>query len=363
MWHGPGKINGDVVAIQSAELAGDTFLVAEDTGLLAIDSGDGSVAWRAPVADGLTAATLSADGSLAYALSTAGSLLAFDLSERTPTLAWELPLDEGNDLALAPMPDGGALVSGWSMVFAEKDGKWTLSGQRAMTAISAAGDIVWQRSWPTEITRTGNEDHWVLADGELVLAVAGNEARVWSIDHEGPALWQRETGELQSQFAAIDGQLWGFDNQSVYRLQPETRSVRLAAQLPTAFPGIEAILPLPDGRLLLAHRDRVDRRLLLLDRDGDLVWDRSYANLDAGIPSLLLADGQPLLLTQNTTRAGSLVDLYSIDIDEPRLTHIFSGGGPAASTPARAWSDDAGRVILAIPGGSMVALDIPANLP
>ncbi len=259
-----------------------------------------------------------------------------------------------------PLADGGVLVSAWEIVFHERDGKWELSGQRQMTAVSANGALIWERTRPASLYWQPGDDRWTLAGSELVLAVPGDEARVWSIDREGPAQWTAAAGE---QYTVIGDQIWGFDAATVYRLQPETRSVEVITQLPAASPGIEAILPLPDGHLLLAHRDRSDRRLLLLDGDGALIWDRSYASLSAGTPDLLLAGNRPLLLTQSATRAGTRIDLYTVDIEEPGLTRIFSGGGPASSSPATAWSDNAGRVILAIPDGSVLALDIAAGSP
>ena len=147
---------------------------------------------------------------------------------------------------------------------------------------------------------------------------------IWSIDREGPAQWTVTAGK---QFAVISDQIWGFDPTSVYRLQPQTRDLELVAQLPAGNPGIEAILPLPDGSMILAHRDRADRRLLLLDRDGARVWDRSYDSLGAGIPSLLLAGTQPLLLMTSATRAGHGVDLYTVDTSAASLNRFFSGGG------------------------------------
>ncbi|MCB9153608.1 MAG: hypothetical protein H6649_06080 [Caldilineae bacterium] len=82
---------------------------------------------------------------------------------------------------------------------------------------------------------------------------SGNDSRVWSIDREGPAEWP---AQAISHFTEVDNQLWGFGANTIYRLQPDTRSVVVIAQMPAAVPGIEAILPLPDGRILLAHRAR-----------------------------------------------------------------------------------------------------------
>ena len=349
------RING------AAQAAANGAVTIGDGDVLALDIATGATNWRLPVAETAVAATLSADGSMLFVLDGTGNLLAYDLPDAgaggAPTLLWQLALTVDEDVAVAPLADGGVLVSSWGIVFEERDGKWELLGQRQMAAVSADGETIWERTRPASLYWQPGDDRWVLAGSELILAVPGNDSRVWSIDREGPAEWP---AQAISHFTEVDNQLWGFDANTIYRLQPETRSVVVIAQMPAAVPGIEAILPLPDGRILLAHRARADRRLLLLDSDGALVWDRSFANLSAGLSDLLLADTEPLLLTQNTTRAGTRVDLYAVDVDAASLNHIFSGGGPISASPVSAWSGGNGRLLLAIPDGSIVALDIAA---
>ena len=355
------RLDGALLSVPASAVS-DAVLVTQNNGIQALDVADGTARWRVAVADGVAGAVLSADGSALYVLDQTGMLSALDLPVSAeggqPVTRWQIALDAKEDVALMPLADGGVLVSAWEIVFHELDGKWELSGQRQMTAIAADGDITWERTRPSSLYWQPEDDRWTLAGSELVLAVPGNDARVWSIDREGPAQWTRAAGE---QYTVNGDQIWGFDAGTVYQLQPGTRSVVEVASLPAASPGIEAILPLPDERLLLAYRDRSDRRLLLLDSDGALIWDRSFASLGAATPSLLLAGNQPLLLMQNATRAGTRVDLYTIDVAGESLTRIFSGGGPVASRPATAWSDGTDRVFLAIPDGSILALDIAAG--
>ncbi|MEZ4767934.1 MAG: peptidoglycan DD-metalloendopeptidase family protein [Caldilineales bacterium] len=345
-WSRP--LNGAALADAGAPL------VIDDESVTALEPATGAASWRLPVDEGVAGATRSADGSTLYVLDTAGVLSAYDLPD--PSAArWQLALAVDEDTTLAPLADGGVLVSTWGINFEEREGTWELLGRRQMTAVSAEGEVVWERTRPAPLYWQPRDDHWVLAGSELILAASGSDARVWSIDREGPAEW---TVDVSPRFTVIDDQLWGFDANTIYRLQPDSREVEIVAQLAPAAPGIEAILPLPDGRILLAHRDRADRRLMLLDGSGAQLWDRSYASLAAGSSDLLRSGTQTVMLTQNTSRAGTRVDLYTVDLEDASLRHIFAGGGPVSATPASAWRADDGRLLLAIPGGSLLALDL-----
>lgn len=345
--------------------APEVLLAREQGALLALDAQNGALRWRWPVAEGIAAAQISADQTTAFLVDEMGDLLALELpapdAAGQPTVRWQVDLDIGDAASLAPLADGGVLALERKMVFGEQDGVWSLSNRRRMTAISRTGDVVWERTWPASLDQPSSAEQWTLAGDELVLTSSGENARIWSVDGEGPAAWPLAPS-AGARFAVHNGELWAFDATTVYRLLPETRAVERVAQLDEAGPGIEAILPLADGRLLLAHRDRADRRLILLDAHGGLAWDRSYARLGAGQPSLLLAGGTPFLLFQDTTRAGMRVNLYRLDLAAAGLTQLFAGGGPlSGSQPASVWTTEEGRLMLAIPGGSVVALEADAG--
>ena len=61
-----------------------------------------------------------------------------------------------------------------------------------------------------------------------------------------------------------------YDQEGVYRLNPETHSAELLYALPRAHPELGGVvaLPDPDGGLLVAHAAPYDRRLIALNSDG-----------------------------------------------------------------------------------------------
>ena len=155
--------------------------MAEDDGLVALDATDGARLWRLPLTDGVAAAAPSADGSTLYVIDATGLLHAYDLpapaGSGAPALRWQLALTVDEQVAVTPLADGGALVSSWGIVFEEKDGAWELLGRRQMTAVSADGEIIWERTQPAPLYWQQAADRWLLAGSELVMTVPGADAR------------------------------------------------------------------------------------------------------------------------------------------------------------------------------------------
>ena len=152
--------------------------------------------------------------------------------------------------------------------------------------------------------------------------------------------------------------IWVYDDEGLYRLEPEADSARLIYALPRSFLGLGSIINLADGGALLAHADRFDRRLIRLDAGGVVLWQRSYTGVVPGQVRLLAQDGRVYLLSQDHLLPTNELSVLAVDIDTAELTRLFTGGTRSAQpedTWAFAVADD--RLIINIGGGSMAGLD------
>jgi len=339
----------------------------EDNEFIGLSVLDGSLRWRQPISDTPADAMINADRSLIYIMHESGQLEAFRLldaqngrsstgSQATIVSAWKIELDGVRVPALMPLADGGLVVSTRRMAYSRSAEGSDLSVRRHLFGVSARGRLLWERDVPAPHDWAPANDRWALADDQLILSTSGGDASVWAIDASGPRAWAAGSGGRPG-FTG-DG-LFIYDQEGVYRLNPATRSAELLYALPRAYPDLGDMVVLPEGGLLVAHGDRYDRRLIVLNNDGSLRWQRSYAHVAPGQPRLLTVDRQPFLLLQNDTASATKIAIFAIDVDAPRLTHIASLGGPLTSGPedtvAFAMDDD--RILINLVGGSTVALD------
>jgi murein DD-endopeptidase MepM/ murein hydrolase activator NlpD len=352
----------------------DTFVALEDGDLIAVDVRDGSLRWRHPISERPGDATLNAGRSAVYVINGAGRLEAYRLAEleeagtspgSQPSVrpAWRIDLDVSGAPGLAPLPGGGVAVSVRRVDYRRPPGgKGALSIRRQMVAVSAGGRRLWELNVAAPSGWSPQGDRWLLTGGRLVYTTGSQDADVWTIDEARPAAWGAHVGGRP--FLG-DGKLYVYDPEGVYRLDPETRSAELVYGLPRAYPGPGDMLALPGGGLLVAHGDRYDRRLIALNADGTLRWQRSYAGLPIGQPQLLMLGRRPYLVLRNDTVSATTLTVFAIDLERPALTRISSAAGPRASRPAdtAALALDPDGLLVNLGGGGMVAIDPPASGP
>jgi murein DD-endopeptidase MepM/ murein hydrolase activator NlpD len=325
----------------------NTFVAIEEDQLAAYNLDDGRLSWRLEAAEDVHDAVVDAGGAFLYVADRRGHVEAFTLSglgdgaasngvpaEATaPESLWTVDLDIVGTPALMPLPGGG-------VVFAVA---------KQMLAFSADGTPQWEE----EIAARPVE--WAIAGEKLVFSTQGRDGSLWTIDVSGPVHWE---APLSGRPVVSGEQLWFYDHSGVYRLDAETQRSELVYPLPTSFLGLGDMIALPDGGLLLAHRDRWDERLIALDAGGRVRWERSYAGLVQGKPSILELDGRVYLMLQRMGNRSSEISIYSIDLEQAELNHIFRGG---SRTPDQnlTWAAAAGDglILIHIGGGSTAALD------
>ena len=347
-------------------LRDNSFAVLEENVLSGVDLTYGRRRWRQPPIESFAGGLAGADGATLYAVDAAGEILAFSVPPMEedagtfpppPTRAWTytLPVTETADApTLMPLSGGGVVVSTWSMAY-HSDSR-SLSGRRQMTALSAGGDLLWERTLPAPALWTTEFDRWALAGDRLIFATAGPEGGVWTAREDGATLW---TAEVTGRPVPAANGAYVYAEDGIYRLENGEATARLLYRLPTAYLELGDLIALPDGGLLLAHRDRRDRRLIALDGDGDLRWERSLGAL-AGTARLLLLDGRPYLTLQDDTTDVTKMNVYAVDLETQGLTHLFAGGGvweAREEAPLITPFAAGGRLLLAIHGSGLVVFD------
>ena len=125
-----------------------------------------------------------------------------------------------------------------------------------------------------------------------------SDARAWTLDDSGARPW----GMALSGRPVIAGDArFVYTRDGVYRLDKDASSASLLYPLPRGDLRQGDMLALPDGSLLLARGDPGDGRLIVLNPDGSVRWQRSYASQAPGQPRLFLAGERPYLLVRDTT--------------------------------------------------------------
>ena len=98
--------------------------------------------------------------------------------------------------------------------------------------------------------------------------------------------WSAASEAIRYQVYLLDG-----NSQFVYGVFVQARNACSGANC-SLTPGIV----LPDERLLLAHRDLADERLILLNGENNPIWQRSYSHASGGSSQLLESGDYPYLI-------------------------------------------------------------------
>jgi outer membrane protein assembly factor BamB len=246
---------------------------------------------------------------------------------------WKTKLDAVGFPTLMPLPGGGVVVS---------------SG-RNLFGVSQAGELLWEQD------TVGRVFDWALTHEHLVVSLLGREGSLWTIDESGPVATAPRSS---SRPVMVGDQVMLYDSDGIYRLDPGTLSTELLYALPRGSPWLGDVVALPDGGLLSAHMDRVDRRLIALNADGTVRWQRSISHVVRGQQFLLAHDGRVFLISKDATGSFSEVTVYTVDSHSAELTRIFKAGSRNPA-PGDTWSFGIGddRILIEAGGGGIAVLD------
>jgi hypothetical protein len=259
--------------------------------------------------------------------------LGSDIQTSDLELLWNRKLNARGTLTLLPLPEGGVAVS----------------TREKLIGFSSDGNLIW------DVDPFNNEFDWKLSNDQLFLTTGGEESTLWSITGSGPPEPITQPG---AKAVETNQHYVLYNNEGIHLLPPGASEPELAYALPWALQYSGNMIALSDGSVIIAHSDIYDPRLIALNPDGSVRWDRSYSAVVPGRPLLLLLDSQPFLLLQDTsTRFGSSA-LFAIDVDAAELTPVF-GGGPVRMYINENWAQaiDDRRVLINLWGNSLVMID------
>jgi murein DD-endopeptidase MepM/ murein hydrolase activator NlpD len=325
-------------------LSSYVLVATEGDRLVGIDLRDGTLLWQLPVEQRARNALLDASSGIIYLVGWLGDVTAWQLAnadvagqaEATLLPLWEIDLGTAGTPHLMPLSRGGVAVSIGEELF----------------GLSAAGDLLWQHKLGARVVE------WAADDARLVFTTARPGEEVWAVDAAGPHRLATGVGGRP----VIAGEdLFLYTASGVYRLDVARGAAELIYPLPAAYLPLGDMVALPDGELMVAQTDRQDRRLIVLQPDGVVRWERSVAGIHAGRPRLVLVEGRPyVLFEKDGTYAGDIA-LMAIDTDHKELIRILDGG-TRYPRPQETWAFPLGedQLVLNLAGGHLLVLDVAA---
>ena len=238
---------------------------------------------------------------------------------------WEIRLDSSGSVTLTPLPNGGVVAS-----FRQK-----------MFGISASGRLLWTFDSPAQVL------DWVRLGDRLIFSTTGEDASVWEVDETGLSVWAMPTS---GQLIVHDDRLVVYSEHGVYQPSADAISTDLLYALPAGRLKQGELIALGDGGLLLLHIDSFDKRLIALNSDGTLRWQRSVArSFGRNEHHLLMVDGRPLIVSHRRSAAGGELSVLGIDMDRGALVRLFA---------ARGWTPRPGDIWAYAIGDGRILLNI-----
>lgn len=345
--------------IQGAGLWGNgaTLIAIANVNMMGLDAAGGAVGWRYTFAETelgpedeiippIAASAFDALEPVLYMADRRGRISAVrlpventeqDASDTAPTPLWDLQLHNVRGAPnLIPLPSGGVV----------------LAVQRRMIAFSPAGTLLWREPFEAQ------PGEWLSLEDRVLLSATGSDAALWQLSAEGLQPWNIDRPGHLTQ--TMDHAFF-YDGRAVYTLDAATLEATLFYELADGIVAQGDLLALADGGLLVAHMDSGNRRLMALEGDGTLRWERAYGDFMNGMPRLLLSGVQPYLFDIDENGSWTRVSLYAIDSQTAQMTWIFGGGtrDPVANGTF-ILSGQPGQFMINIGGGSLLAFD--ANL-
>ncbi len=319
-----------------------TFIALVGAELVGIDLADGEQLWRYEAPGAVTDSAIDASGETIYLADRSGAVEALYVpgsgegeeipdGVEHPLRRWRVESGGRGAGKLLALPDGGVIHS--------VDG--------GLMALSEEGARLWEVDGPALV------EGWLLASEGLIFTTSG----------EQPVLGILEDGEIGQPIEGIGGQIIEsggriliYDRDGVYRLDEDMQAVELIYPLADAFRGLGKAVPLPGGGILLAHRDLHDQRLIALNPDGSLRWERSYTSLMRGEADLFVHAGQVYFTLVERGRYQIYMMLMRLDTESGDLQRIFDGG--TRNTGLReVWATGAGEDLLVQVGGVLLAME------
>jgi hypothetical protein len=314
------------------------LIVGEE--LVGIEPASGEIHWLYNLERSYAAGGLDADGETIYLIDRVGNLAAYHIpegsestNEREPLPPlWQVDFEQRGSPHLLPLPQGGVII--WI-----EGNFYEVSLQGEVVRLSET--VLWL-------------DAWASAEDGVVFTTADDAPALWQITDAGLV---RLANGINGIPIVSSGNLYIYGETGVYRYDRGTRSGELVYPLERALTTLGDALALPDGGLLLAHRDGHDQRLLALNPDGSLRWEYSYAKLMRGQPDLIYHNEDIFMVVVGEQMAKARITLVQIDPLGGQLLHLFDGETPDPVLIDVWIASDANDTILINLGGGMLGFN------
>ncbi|MFQ5943243.1 MAG: peptidoglycan DD-metalloendopeptidase family protein, partial [Anaerolineales bacterium] len=324
-------------SFQPLGVVDDELLAHLDAGeIIALDMESGRTAWSRTLPTTPNSVLLDVEGGIIYVNRSGGAIEAYGTSDlkssnsgSTIEPLWSVEMESAGFYDLIPLPLGGLVATSRS----------------GTTAISHSGEELWH-----EDAVTGIAD-WAQTDDSLILL---DRSGIW-LANEGSAT--RWTDSISGHRVVASDHPFVYAADGVYGLDAESRSLDLFGSLPSGFPRSGNLIELPGGGVVVAHTDLDDKRLIAIDADGSLRWERSIAGLGSRAIELLVLDDQVYMLIQFDIGRSTGIDLFHVNSQSGDLARIFSGGTRSSVSDPLAFTTEGESIIISIPGVGLAVLE------
>ena len=300
-----------------------TLAALDDRRLIGLDALDGSLRWSQPVSYTVHESIVDAMGTAIYLSNRSGSVQAFDALGQQ---MWQVDFGGLSRPALMPLPGGGVVAH----------------VEDRLIGLSASGERLWHAD------RFALPFDWTLSGDQLIFTTDTEPPAVHARDRSGRVIW---AVRVSGQPAVAGGRVFFYSPNGIYWFNPETWTADLLLPLDPSVFETGSIAALPDGVVVVSHRGQAARRLIALNADGTLRWDRSLAGVGTQMPRLVTYADRVYAITSDG-------DILSIDLASGDAQRIFDGGS-ATRLEGEAWAmvTPGGQVLFDFRGGQIVAFD------
>lgn len=305
------------------------FAAFDNQQLFAFDADTGQVQWRRAFTETVHQIALDATGQLIYVSTVTGTLRALDMNG---VPQWSIELGLAASPALMALPAGGVAAQ--------------VADQ--LIGIASTSDRMWQ------VPVSGALSDRLIDHDRVLFTTTGDRAATYAIDRAGQLT---KLAEISGKIAVSRDRVFVYNPTGLYRLTEAASAAERVLPLDDARFTDGHVMAAYDGTLLVAHRDYSDRRLIALNPDGSLRWDRSVLGLGRSLPQLIAIGRRMYAVTSNG-------DVLLIDLATGESQRVFDGGGLTfLSGGAWALPLPAGRMAFDFRGGRLIVLDPRAALP
>jgi hypothetical protein len=215
---------------------------------------------------------------------------------------------------------------------------------RQLIGWSSLGDQLWRvENLPPPID-------WLRANGDLLLTAGGDQPALYRLDRSGALT---HLAALSGRLAVSGDHLFVYAPTALYRL---SETPQLLKQLDRTGTNQGGLIVTPDGGVIVAHHGVNGRRLIALQPDGSLRWERSIQSITGGAPHLISIKGEVYAVTQEG-------DVWWIDQKLGEAQRVLDGTRLLTLPGSvRSVITAAGTLIVDARGGRLVALDPSAGI-